>query len=338
MANIVICLSHSIEEFQQLTFLHELGHNVFSIGGYINPAHPHDIKRPAAPQVPHYPELQKAVDFAGGLGPAQEHIPAAVLDWADIVIFHHYLDRLWNQWDAKIKPWLKADSSRRVIWRTVGQSNKHIELAAHPYRNQGLEILRYSPREAHLPNFAGQDALIRFWVDPAEWTGWVGDKRHVLNVTQHFKQRDPHTNWRAWEQFTKGLPRHTFGPGSEAIGGPGQLPFEDMKAELRAARCYLYTGTQPASYTLGMIEAMMTGVPMVCIGRHWHDIHTYGPDLFEGPDLCVLAERHGNPRALLELLLNDDAHAQAISQQTRQVAIDNFAKDKIAREWKEFLA
>ena len=38
-----------------------------------------------------------------------------------------------------------------------------------------------------------------------------------------------------------------LGPGSEVIGGPGALSYDEMKGWLRKARAYLYTGTQPAS-------------------------------------------------------------------------------------------
>jgi hypothetical protein len=60
-----------------------------------------------------------------------------------------------------------------------------------------------------------------------------------------------------------------------------------MRATLRRARAYLYTGTQPASYTLGLIEAMMTGVPVVSIGPSWMRVFPYGHELFEGHELAT---------------------------------------------------
>ena len=335
---IVLCLSHSIEEFQQLTLLHSLGHEVFSIGGYINPAHPHDTKRPAAPQVPHYPTLQQAVDLTGGLGPAQERIPDAVFDWADTIIFHHYLDRLYGQWDSRIAPWLKRSSANRVIWRTVGQSVENNERQGAQYRARGMEILRYSPKETSIPSYAGADGLIRFWVDPQEWSGWTGSDTRVLNITQHLKQRDPWTNHRAWLKFTKGLSTRVLGPGSEVIGVPGQVSYQEMQEALRSARCYLYTGTQPASYTLGLIEAMMTGVPVVSIGHHWHNIFGYNKEMFEGPELAVRSELNCDVTQELVRLQNDLGYAQEISAQTRARALELFSKDTVAAQWQQFLS
>jgi hypothetical protein len=65
------------------------------------------------------------------------------------------------------------------------------------------------------------------------------------------------------------------------------MPEPDMLDYLRQASVYLYTGTVPASYTLGLIEALMVGVPIVSIGPGaWQ-----GPaELFEGHEFAQHAE------------------------------------------------
>lgn len=344
--NILLCLSHSIEEYDQLRLLHSLGYGVASLGGYIDPAHPHDRKRPALPEVPMVPEVKAAVDALGtddNLGAAQAHIPDAILDWlADdgVIIYHHYLGRLFGQW-PHIRDWLRGSSRRRVIWRTVGQSVENNEREAAPFRADGLEIVRYSPRERNIPGYVGEDAVIRFYKNPSDYAGWTGEEPVVINITQHLRQRDPWTNWRFWEAATAGLPRLALGPGSEVIGGPGELSFDAMRDWLRRARAYLYTGTQPASYTLGLIEAMMTGIPVVSIGPRWFDIFPYGPDLFEGPELtgfgAVFPDRPESVRETLSWLLQGDAEASLISQRVRQRAIRLFGRETIAAQWRAYL-
>lgn len=339
--NIVLCLSHSIEEHDQLRLLHGIGANVFSIGGYINPAAPHDPKRPALPEVPYYPELQAAVDALDtpdNLGTAQRNIPEAILDWADVIIYHHYLDRLFSQW-PRIRRWLSEKEHRRVIWRSVGQSITGNERDAAPFMAQGLERVLYSPKERNIPGFSGGDSpVVRFYKDPDEWQGWTGDLPSVLNVTQHLMQRDPYTNFGFWEQATQGLSRLALGPGSEAIGGAGQVSYDEMKSWLRACRAYLYTGTQPASYTLGLIEAMMTGIPVVSIGSSWMRIWPYSPDLFEGHDIALVsANQPDHARTWLEDLLNNAHLAETMSRETRARAIDLFGMDTIADQWARHL-
>src|SRR5574340_766684 len=125
--NVLLCLSHSIEEHDQLLLLAGLGLGVASLGGYIDPAHPHDPKRPPLPQVPLVPVVRDAVDAVGGNGAAQSRIPDAVLDWLGddgVIVFHHYLERLMDQWGT-LRQWLHGASERRVIWRTVGRSEEH---------------------------------------------------------------------------------------------------------------------------------------------------------------------------------------------------------------------
>ena len=348
--NVLLCLSHAIEEYDQLQLLHGLGYNVASIGGYIDPSHPHTDSRPALPAIPMVPEIKAAVDGLGtfdNLGAAQGRLPDAVLEWADVIIYHHYLDRLYGQWD-RIRAWRAARSDRRVIWRTVGQSVEHNEEQAQAYRADGLEIVRYSPRERAIPGFAGEDALIRFYKDPDEWYGWTGHVSAVINFTQHLAQRDPYTNFGFWDGATRDLPRIPMGPGSEPIGGTGAQSYDEMRQALRDHRAYLYTGTQPASYTLGLIEAMMTGIPVVSITPDFMRVFPYGPDLFEGMDIVEfgslpvsvvgsLAQVVLNTHEMLSDLLRFDERAANHSRAMRSRAIELFGIATIGPQWQSYL-
>jgi glycosyltransferase involved in cell wall biosynthesis len=332
--NIVLLLAHSIEEYDQLRLLSGLGYDVFSIGGYIDPAHPHDSKRPALPDVPYHPDLHAAVDALGtddNLRFAKEVIPDAVLDWADAIICHHY-EHAWlvPQWNRL--------RGRRVIWRTVGQSVEGNERMMAPLRDDGLQIVRYSPKERNIPGYAGEDALIRFYKDPDEWHGWTGESPQVLNITQHLRQREPYTNWGFWEAATAGLNRVPAGPGSEDIGGTGEVSFPVMKELLREMRCYLYTGTQPASYTLGLIEAMMTGLPVISIGPSHMRIFPYGHLMFEGHEITRLGhDLAAGARGAVVEMLNDWDVARSVGAEQRKRAIDLFGMETIGKQWAAFL-
>lgn len=352
--NVLLCLSHSIEEYDQLRLLDGLGYSVASIGGYIDPAHPHDPKRPALPDVPMVPEIKAAVDGLGApdnLAAAQARLPDVVLEWADVIVFHHYLERLFGQWD-RIEQWRAGGSHRRVVWRTVGQSGPANEAAARPFRDRGLEVVRYSPRERFIPGYVGHDALIRFWKDPDEWQGWHGDPEadeaflmnvarpdpYALTVAQGLAQRDPWTNWGYWERVTYGLPRLVIGPGTDILEeGIGEVPVERMRAALRAARVYLYTGTQPASYTLGLIEALMTGTPVVCIGRRHFNLFDWGPAVFEAPDLVGGGhDLPGDARLEVEWYLSHSPDLEASAVQRARI-IGQFGPETVGADWRRFL-
>lgn len=347
--NIVYFSAHSILEYDDVRMFTEMGHDVFSIGAYEDPAHPGDdnvelgrpSKRPAIPGAKAHPELSalchevrhrhgaEGLDFMIDWAKADLH--PEIIEWADVIICP-FFPEAWiaYQWD-RIK-------HKRVIWRTIGQSVESNERGMAPFRSQGLQIVRYSPKERNIPGFAGEDALIRFYKDPDEWQGWTGEDEVVTNFTQNLAQREPWTNYGFWQEATKGLPVKPSGPGSEAIGGTGEVPYEEMRSLLRSARCYLYTGTQPASYTLGLIEAMMTGIPVVSIPWHNMTIFPYGPRLFEGPEITQMSGHDADDcRLWLKILLDSHDKAQMESERVRSRAIELFGKETISRQWAEFL-
>lgn len=330
MSNILILPGHSIEEYDMVKLWSELGHNVFSLGSYIDPAHPHDPKRPALPQVTFHPELKAIVDglnTVDNLSAAKCHLPDDLIDWADIISVHAY-EHTWlaPQWD-RIK-------HKRVIWRTIGQSVEANEKMMAPLFKEGLGVVRYSPKERNIPGYAGESAVIRFYKDPEEWHGWTGEISQVINISQHLRKRHPYTNFDFWQQATSGLSARALGPGSTE----GEMPLEEMKAALRSSRAYLYTGTQPASYTLGLIEAMMTGIPVVSIGPAWMNIFPYGPLLFEGHEIAGHWSNSATQvHHLLAALLESSEFAQEWSTAQRERAIELFGKATIMEQWKEFL-
>lgn len=328
--NILYLSAHSILEFDEVRLFRDLGHDVFSPGAYIRGEG--DGKRPAL-TVPEHPDLIAAMEAVpGGVEQAKANLPDAVIDWADAIIVSAF-EHTW------IAPQWRQIRHKRVIWRTIGQSVEHNERMMAGFFRDGLEIVRYSPKERNIPGYAGESALIRFSKDPDEWTGWTGHIPAVINFTQHLYQRDPFTNWGFWEQATQGLERVPMGPGSEAIDGAGEQTYEQMRAALRDHRAYLYTGTQPASYTLGLIEAMMTGIPVVSIGPRWMQVFPYGPDLFEGHEIvCTPMADLDITRTRLELFLRADEEFLAQSSAWfRQRAIELFSRDTIAPQWQAFL-
>jgi hypothetical protein len=339
MTRIVLCLSHSIEEHDQLRLLTGLGYEVFSIGGYIDPAHPHDDKRPAL-DIPFYPELKAAVDALGtpdNLGAAQSHIPDAILDWLGddgVIMFHHLLPRLFGDWQ-RLRDWKVGAPGRRLVWRSVGQTDVALERTMVYYRARGLERVAYSPREQHIPDYSGHDAIIRFYADPDEWTGWVGLDPTVINITQGLMQRGGATSPWFWTEATQGLRAQALGEGSEV----GILPYAEMKRRLCLARAYLYTGTRPASYTLGLIEAAMTGIPIVSIGPNaWGQGIDWLPPVFEGHEVAVHWSNYPDTARLWLLrLLESYETAVEASHVQRATALRLFSREVVGKAWKEFL-
>lgn len=290
--NILLLTSHSIAEYDDVRMFTDLGYDVFSIGAYSNP-HEASEFRPALPDAPNHPELA-ALCHAQRVQHAEESHEWAVdwakadlhpdlIEWADIIVAHHYLDR-W------VVPQWQRIKHKRVIWRTCGQSDPPLERLMAPLRREGLEIVRYSPKEREwfekLGVFAGEDALIRFGKYLDDYPRWVGGD-YVANVTQDMKGRGDWCGLSYWLEATEGLNAKPAGPHSEKLpGGVGALDYPDMLQYLAHAGAYLYMGTSPASYTLGLIEAMAVGVPVVSMGAERFMV----PPLFEAPELVQVVE------------------------------------------------
>lgn len=338
--NILLLTAHSIAEHDDHAMLTEIGADVFSIGAYTDPARPGDDSRPPV-VAPSHPDLaQRCVEqrekHAGqttewAIDWAKADLHQDVIDWADVIVCHHYLDR-W------IVPQYARFAGKRVIWRTCGQSDPTLERLMGRFRKNGLEIVRYSPAEKRafdqLGCYAGEDALIRFGKDPAEWSGWTGEEAVVGNVTQNMVGRGEACGLSFWLAATEGLPARPAGPGSENLpGGVGALGYDEMREYLRRCRAYLYLGTTPASYTLGLIEAIMTGVPVVSIGKAaWA---SFGP-LFEGDEIATF---HEDDPAMAGAFLRNllaGSHTEA-SDWTRARAIDLFGIEAVSAQWADFL-
>ncbi len=352
---VLLLASHGIAEYDDIRMLHHLGYEVFCPGGYANPAQPGETLRPALPGVPFYPDLAELCEVQRMLHPeppgryidwAKADLHPDLIDWADVIIAHHFV-REWirDQWPRI--------SRKRVIWRTCGQSDPGLEMDMAPLRQQGLQIVRYSPAERRhferVGAFAGEDAVIRFGKFVEDYRPWIptghivfpsgDDSPYVANVTQHMVARGESVGLSFYLAATKGLPAAPAGPGSKELpNGLGPISYDDLRGDyLPKARAYLYTGTTPASYTLGLIEAMLVGVPVVSItAADWG-----GPDdLFEGYEIAtVFGNDWWTPRARLEAALKppDEAWLRDWSTMTRRRAVELFGMETVGAQWREFL-
>jgi glycosyltransferase involved in cell wall biosynthesis len=142
-----------------------------------------------------------------------------------------------------------------------------------------------------------------------------------------------------WLAATAGLPTMPAGKGSEHMpSGLGALQYDMMLAYLRTQRVYLYTGTTPASYTLGLIEAMMSGVPVVSIdAESWGDGWD-GADLFEGDTIAGIAPRGVKAaREMLANILTQPDLAASLSRQSHERAVSMFGIEHVGAQWRAFL-
>lgn len=329
---------HSILEHDEVKLLTELGHEVFSLQGAYQNGYG-DGKRPPISVSPNAHLSDVAIQCS------KENLHPELIDWAEVIIVMHRPDWIYLNWE-KMK-------HKRVIWRTIGQSVKDNEMSLILQRSQGLQIVRYSPREDRIPGFLGTDSLIRFAKDPNEYSGWVGDTNAVLTVSQSMLKRAGWCSYDIFSKSTEGHARHLYGSPSLNNDGSimpdplwcGQLSYEELKHAYRSHRVYFYTGTYPASYTLNFIEAMMTGIPIVAIGPEmWnkgdfpnHDMYEVHLILGSEFEAGYWADSIPEIKKHVQRLMTDDEECARVSANARLKAIELFGVENIKQKWKEFL-
>ncbi|MCB9595054.1 MAG: glycosyltransferase family 4 protein [Sandaracinaceae bacterium] len=159
-------------------------------------------------------------------------------------------------------------------------------------------------------------------LDPATYDGWTGEAGDVLSIIHSYRERGWH--YHLYREAMEGLPTlhvdHL---------DPDQPVFEyaDIQRALRRSRVYLHDGEQ--EYTITLIEAMMTGMPLVSFripGIERYVVH--GENGFVGDTAAEIREH-------CQLLLSDDALAARMGAASRAMAIRDFHEERWRAQWIE---
>ena len=328
--------AHSVLEWQEAKLFTEMGHDVFCNGAYTNPKGHSTLHRPGIEGMKYYPEYERLSSQY-----PKNNLPTELIEPFDVLIFMGgILDT------ALVDNWQRI-KHKKVIWRTIGQSRSSNERMLKPLRDEGLKIVRYSPKEKNIPNYIGKDVMIRFYNDHNDLGLWEGNEKRVINVSQTLKGRGKFCHYKEILELMSGFDAKVFGNGNEDLGNlnGGSPSYELLKGHLRDSGVFVYGGTYPASYTLGFIEAWMTGIPVVSIGKETAMIGGEERfDFFEIPELITNGESGfcsddiGELKSYIKQLLENDSLAHKISSTARKKAQEIFGKNKIFGEWKSFLA
>lgn len=326
---------HAILEYDELTILTELGHDVKSHGVYRDPRGAYTLPRPGIPGM----EFDQEFFDLTAIHPKTDLTPEMIEPYDVIIIMDGENQApLISNWE-RIK-------HKRVILRTIGQTTSSGERVLQKYKAEGLEIVRYSRKEENIPNYAGADAFIRFAKDPDEFSGWTGEDKRPINFTQSLKARNRFTHYEEIMGAMVGFDgAKVYGTGNADLGSfnGGEMPYEELKRLMRTARCYVYAGTWPAPYTLTFIEAMLTGIPIVAINKklaHLPELEAI--NFYEVDEILEQAgittfDNIGDMRQMIETYIQDEDVAKMASEAQRELAIKLFGKAAISEQWRQFL-
>ncbi len=333
---------HEVLEYDELRLFTKIpGLEVFSPGAYINPRGIGG--RPPIPElkvkqewldawgaVPHNPNLDPP------LSDQKANLTQDILGMFDAVMIHHVFGWVSNNWDA-FEKW-----GGKVFYRDIGQTTLDEELILQSYRDKGMKIIRYSPASERIRNYAGADHMIRFSKDPGDFLPWVGDRSEVMTIGQSMKARGGHCGYDLFIDSTRNLTRRLYGNDNQASGPiwSGKLSYQQIIERLSWTRCYFYTGTHPAPYTLNFMEAALAGCPIVAPTNEAQMIpfdqyeaveilESFGLEDWAGKNTHYLEDR------CIKTLSSSDQDLRERSDAQRAGAAAIFGYDVVIPMWKE---
>src|SRR5262249_18320797 len=244
---------HAILAYDEVRLLTELGHDVFC------PGIRRIEERPLIRGLDGSCGWLTARELAAAQRRGSAHVTAELFDRADAVICMHR----WS-W---LKPHQRQLGRKPVFLRLIGQHEPALGSAVRRLTDAGLRLIPYWPTDIALNGLTPDQVtgVVRFYKDEAEFSGWTGERRLVLTVCNDImRAKGQACHAGTWRVATTGLPRLLVGRGNQQFGDfTARAPYWLLKELYRQCLVYFYIGTEPASYTLNLIEAMMTGIPIV---------------------------------------------------------------------------
>lgn len=340
--NILYMSTHAVLEYDEIRLLDELGYNVTSIGAYITPLNPHvDIRPPL--NIKHNIEFENKIHHMFNLNKnngielnmCSKVLNKDVLNDYDVVIVMEKIDWIELNWEV-----LK---NKIVILRTIGQSNETVELKIKKYLDKGISVIRYSPSEQHVKNFAGQSILIRFLKYQSDFKNRSHTPNNkLISIGQDIKNRKDTCFGNIIEEVATRLNFILYGTNNENYNFyGGNISYYELIDILSISGCYLYTGTYPAPYTLNFIEALMSGIPIISIGHEWYrskfyDYNSEVPAILNAYGINC-ANNINDIISLYNKFTQDPNYATETSFKQIDIASKMFSVEQNKYKWKEYI-
>jgi hypothetical protein len=170
---------------------------------------------------------------------------------------------------------------------------------------------------------------------------WTGELERAAVVVNEATRRGRVTGTDLLPALSRALPVDLFGIGSEAaaaalraegadVTGIGDLPHDDLTAELARRRVYLHP-VRWTSLGLSLLEAMHLGMPVVALST------TEVPEAVP-PDAGVVSNRLPVLTDALRRLGRDHEEAARLGKAARAAALERFGLDRFLADWDALLA
>lgn len=161
-------------------------------------------------------------------------------------------------------------------------------------------------------------------LDPDAYGPWTGEEKRVLSIIHSYRDRGWH--YRSYREAMEGLPALHVDHLDET---QEKQSYADLQRLLRTSRLYLHDGEQ--EYTITLIEALMTGMPIVAF--RIPGIERYVVDGVNG----FVCEGASEVRDRCRMLLDDEALAARMGAASRAMALADYAEATWRARWTEII-
>lgn len=328
--------NHAVLEYDELRIFGLFCESVFSTWFYRRPDSPSADVRPPLHE---FPVNHEALEIweRKGLDAQSCLQDTDFLSRFDVIVSVH---------NNTLLPLLAAVSIP-VFIRTIGQSLPVHEARLSEWRNR-YKIVRYSPKERAIDKFAGEDAMIRFGKFASDFEPWQGGNGQVSTFYGGIPRRKLHASFDLYSEITEPFERVLWGGNNGGIPwATGILPNDEVAKAFSRSSLYYCCHTVPASYTLNLMEAMITGCPIVTPGKALlagaYEAVNSSPECYEGEELLENSILNVTPssvpdaRKAIRLILEDADLARRLGEANRQRGLELFDASKIATQWQDAL-
>ena len=155
---------------------------------------------------------------------------------------------------------------------------------------------------------------------------WRGDLARGLVAVNHLERRGRRLGADVYRAAAQQVPLTLVGLGSEACGGDGALPNDELPERIAAHR-FFFNPIRYTSLGLAVIEAMMVGAPLVALATT-----ELASVIRDGETGCV-DTRLDRLIDAMQRLLRDPAEARRIGDAGRRLAVERFSIDRFVADW-----
>ena len=153
---------------------------------------------------------------------------------------------------------------------------------------------------------------------------WTGEEKRVLSIIHSYKDRGWH-----YGSYLKAMDGLRSLHVDHLDESQEKRSYAELVALLKSSRVYLHDGEQ--EYTITLIEALMTGMPIVSF--RVPGIERYVVDGVNG----FVCDGATQVRERCRLLLDDDALAARMGQASREMAVRDYAESAWRSRWTEII-